>query len=193
MNRYFKKIVAAVLTIVFCFTCSACAADFDDEKREKNGDKITQEQELIPVSDLPAYSDSFLLVMEHVNVDAARVDEFVGYLIAAYDTYDAEHFCQFAYEQFELEFFSSMIDAVSSEATKLENMKTADGFRAALALRNFNVQLSSANLSYAGCNTDYAEAQLDADAADYERLKESYAFSINLYCELFYGEELLNN
>ena len=193
MNLYIKKMIAIVLTIALCLSSAACAAEPDGKKSKKHGEKVNEEPVLAPETELPAYSDNFLLVLEHTRLDPAPVDAFFGYAIAAYNTFDAERFCRYAYEELDMEYLISMVDAVSSEATKQENKKSAVGFRAALALRNFNVQLSSANLSYASCNTDYAEMQVDKSKVDYDKLKNTYGFSINQYGKLLYGEELLSN
>ena len=182
MKNCSKKMIAILLALVLCVAISACGG---------GADKAVAEQALTPSTDLPGYSETFQFVVDQAGVNTEKVDSFIGYAIAAYETYDAKAFSQYAYEQLDPDVFSDMQDQVATAATGLENEKTSESFTAALELRNFNVQLSSANLSFAGCNEEFAAGQMNGSDTDYEELKSSYVFCINQYCKLFYGEELL--
>ena len=84
MNLYIKKMIAIVLTIALCLSSAACAAEPDGKKSKKHGEKVNEEPVLAPETELPAYSDDFLLVLEHTRLDPAPVDAFFGYALGSF-------------------------------------------------------------------------------------------------------------
>lgn len=191
MKYHVKKLLLWILVLAVCVSACACGNSGDSGKDGARAD--ADSKALTPMTDFPAYSAEYQLVVDEVNVDEAAVESFIGYAAAAFDAYDGEAFCTYVYEELDREQFSAMVSDIAARATEIEQEKDPAAYAKALDLRSFNVNLSGINLNFAGCVTQYTAYQLDVEtsAAAYDELKESFAFCIDQYAQLMYGSKLL--
>lgn len=168
-----KKITALLLVAVMCISLAACSAGAKNE--------------LTPKTDLPEYSEDFQKVLDNVDVAEEDIASFMGYALAAYETYDAKEFCDYVYEELDFSIFDAVSDGIALEIDELSTEKTVEASLLSLNLQSTKFSFSTASLLKAGVNADYASA---TEESDYESFKESYANALNQYANILYGTDI---
>lgn len=168
-----KKITALLLVAVMCISLAACSAGTKNK--------------LTPKKDLPEYSEDFQKVLDNVDVAEEDIASFMGYALAAYETYEAKEFCDYVYSELDFTAFDAISDAVAAEIDELSTKETAEAMRLSLSLQTIKFNFVTASTLKAAVNSDYAKA---TEESDYESFKESYANALNQYADILYGTDL---
>ncbi|MBP3415603.1 MAG: hypothetical protein J6L81_10470 [Clostridia bacterium] len=175
-----KRLIAFVLAVVLCLSLCACGASSAEAKPA-----------LKPQTDLPAYSDKFQLVLDNVDVDEKSIKSFMGYAVAAYRTYDAEAFCEYAYRSMDFSVFDKLSGSMSDKINELSVQTNAEAFKLSIELQNIRFQILASNAAAASWKVDYVNYKNKENTMTSEELKSSIVFAINQYALVIYGSEIL--
>lgn len=190
--RRFLCVLAALAILV---SVSGCAMVKKSDKSDGPGKtESTEAPALVPVTDLPAFSKNFTAVLDNTKTDEAKVNTFMGTLLAAYNTYSPEEFCKFAdrYYQENKDFLDAINDEASAAADKAQGKGTPEDTKLALSLRQGSMDVLTAKSAYASWRVSYSGyAAGNGVSVTYESLKEEIRFAINSFAQAFYGQELL--
>ena len=175
-----KKIFAMIL-VVFMIFAVGCSDD------SSSSDKLT------PYADLPNFQKDFKVVFEHVDsskVSEEKINEIMGYLVAAYNADDSESACKYIYEQNYNEVFSEIREEISLKAASCLTSSSQEERAAAVKLTTQALKVSEANLSYSQWVTKYSHEKT-LSKSNFKTVQSNLKSAINSLSAVFYGKDIV--
>ena len=173
-----KKLIAIILSLfmIFAVGCSG-----------NTSDKLT------PYDDLPDFNKDFKVVFEYVDaskVSEEKINEIMGYLVAAYNAENAETACKYIYEQNYNEVFSKMYEAISTKASSCLISSVQEERAAAVKLTTEGLNITKANVSYSQWLTKYAHEKT-LSKSNFKTVQTNLKSAINALANVFYGKDIV--
>ena len=175
-----KKIFALIL-VMFMIFAVGCSGNFGSSDI------------LVPYEDLPSFQNDFKVVFEHVessDVSEDKINEIMGYLVAAYNAEDAESACKFIYEQNYTDIISEMREAISLKAASCLTSSSQEERAAAVKLTTQALKVSEANLSYSQWVTKYTHEKT-LSKSNFKTVQSNLKTAINKLAKVFYGKDIV--
>lgn len=177
--KQLRHILCALLAISLLLTAVGCAGSKEEEKGKVDFSKLS------PSTALPAFSDEFQAILDNVTISKASINEAMGYVLAAYTTYDETTFCEYMYTQEPLNKLEDVADAISLAATEAQDARDP---RLALTLSTCASDLYGAAVKLRGWCTHYAAYNMNVE--DQPSATDLVA-AVNAYANVFYGQKVL--
>lgn len=169
-----KKTLSLILALILCLSLCACGG-----ATQPTEPAVTLE----PLTEFPAYSEDFQVLVDHITVDQKALETFFGYTYAAYNAYDAETFCAYIYQDLDFSVFEDIQNELSKgdPSDAILNLAMVSGKTELIRIR---AQFASCNVSYTGLKAD----QIDTT---YESVREQMVSAVNEYAQFIYGCDIL--
>ena len=179
--KQIRRILCAALAFSLLLVAVGCSGSSGKEETKEKVDF----SKLSPSTALPAFSDEFQAILDNVTISKASINEAMGYVLAAYTTYDETTFCEYMYTQEPLNKLEDVADAISLAATEAQDARDP---RLALTLSTCASDLYGAAVKLRGWCTHYAAYNMNVE--DRPSATDLVA-AVNAYANVFYGQKVL--